>query len=48
MPKPFIEYLDGNNLFACRICKTHLTSLSELISKDYRSQHGTAYLFNNM
>lgn len=48
MPKLFIEYLEGNNLFVCKHCHTHLVKLSDLISRAYRSQHGTAFLFDNV
>ena len=47
MPRLFIEYLEGENIYMCKRCKCHLTSLSELISEAFRGQSGTAYLFNN-
>lgn len=48
MPKVFVEFLEGNNIFVCAKCNTHLSSLGELISKAFRGQHGTAYLFHSV
>ncbi len=48
MPKVFVEYLDGNNIYVCAKCNTHLSSLEELISKAFRSFNGPAYLFNSV
>ena len=48
MPKVFVEFLEGNNIFVCGKCNTHLSSLGELISKAFRGQHGTAYLFHSV
>ena len=33
MGKLFYEYLEGNNIYACVTCNTHLSSYNELISK---------------
>ncbi|CAO3623272.1 unnamed protein product [Cunninghamella blakesleeana] len=38
-------YLDGNNIYGCKNCKTHLTTGDDLISPDFQGQHGQAYLF---
>ena len=48
MPKKFLEFVEGHNIYVCKRCKTHLSSLSQLISKHYRSQHGNAYLFDTV
>jgi hypothetical protein len=48
MPKVFVEFVEGNNIFVCGKCNTHLSSLGELVSKAFRGQHGTAYLFNSV
>ncbi len=48
MPRVFVEFIEGDNLFMCRKCQTHLSSLSDLISKAFRGQYGTAYLFNKV
>lgn len=36
------------SIFVCRGCHAHLTSGSELISKDFRGRSGKAYLFNSV
>ena len=46
MPRKFFEFLDGENIYICRKCESHLASMSELISKAFRGQYGTAYLFH--
>jgi hypothetical protein len=33
MGKLYVEYLEGNNIYACSTCNVHLSSYSELISK---------------
>ena len=48
MPRKFYNFLDGDNIYICRKCETHLASLNELISKAFRGQHGTAFLFNDV
>ena len=48
MPKVFVQFLEGNNIYVCGKCGTHLSSLAELISKAFRGQHGTAYLFHSV
>lgn len=42
-------YLDGYpRIFACSKCKTHLSAHADLVSKQFRGQHGKAYLFNSV
>ena len=48
MPKKFIHFLEGNNVYACSECSTHLASLSDLISKAFVGKSGRAFLFNSM
>lgn len=48
MPRKFVKFLEGDNIYACSSCGTHLSSLSELISKAFQGQTGRAYLFNNV
>ncbi len=33
MGRFYLDYLEGNNIFTCKICNTHLASYNELISK---------------
>jgi hypothetical protein len=48
MPRKLIKFLEGDNIYSCIHCGTHLTSLSELISKSFNGQSGRAFLFNNV
>ncbi|KNG81664.1 hypothetical protein ANOM_010239 [Aspergillus nomiae NRRL 13137] len=41
-------YLTSNKIFGCRQCKTHLADYDDIISRNFRGQHGKAYLFNNV
>lgn len=42
------EYLDGNKIYGCQTCKTHLADHDEILSRNFRGQHGKAYLFNKV
>ncbi|KAI9209737.1 yippee zinc-binding/DNA-binding /Mis18, centromere assembly-domain-containing protein [Polychytrium aggregatum] len=48
----FKRYLDPetstSRIFGCTVCKTHLSSSDEIISKEFRGQHGKAYLFKTV
>jgi hypothetical protein len=46
MPKKFLEFIEGHNIYICLFCGTHLSSLNDLVSTNYRSHAGNAYLFN--
>ncbi|KAI1816016.1 yippee [Poronia punctata] len=40
-------YLDSiSKIYGCRNCKTHLAIHEEILSQNFRGQHGKAYLFN--
>ncbi|KAF1827167.1 yippee-like protein [Dissoconium aciculare CBS 342.82] len=41
-------YLDGVRIFGCGRCKTHLADNEEVLSRNFRGQHGKAYLFNSV
>ncbi|KAK3379428.1 yippee [Lasiosphaeria ovina] len=41
-------YLDGNKIYGCKNCKAHLANHLDIISRNFRGQHGKAYLFNNV
>ncbi|KAJ5132282.1 Protein yippee-like [Penicillium atrosanguineum] len=41
-------YLTSNKIFGCKTCKTHLADYNDIISRNFRGQHGKAYLFNNV
>lgn len=41
-------YLTSNKIFGCKHCKTHLADYDDIISRNFRGQHGKAYLFNTV
>lgn len=41
-------YLDSNKIYGCKNCKTHLANHDDIISRNFRGQHGKAYLFDNV
>lgn len=41
-------YLDSNKIYGCKNCKTHLANHDDIISRNFRGQHGKAYLFNSV
>ncbi len=43
-----IIYVEDKIYYACKQCGAHLTSYDELISRDYTSSNGRAFLFNNV
>ncbi|MCJ1412453.1 hypothetical protein MMC19_006547 [Ptychographa xylographoides] len=38
-------YLNADRIFGCKSCKTHLATHDSIISRNFRGQHGKAYLF---
>lgn len=48
MPRQLVKFLEGNNIYACRKCGTHLAKLSDLISTQFKAGSGKAYLLNQM
>ncbi|KAI4285282.1 MAG: hypothetical protein L6R35_004694 [Caloplaca aegaea] len=41
-------YLNSDKIFGCKNCKTHLASHDAIISRNFRGQHGKAFLFNTV
>ncbi|KAI9885037.1 MAG: hypothetical protein M1823_003171 [Watsoniomyces obsoletus] len=41
-------YLNSNRIYGCKNCKTHLGDHDDIISRNFRGQHGKAYLFENV
>ncbi|KAJ4391937.1 protein yippee-like moh1 [Gnomoniopsis smithogilvyi] len=39
-------YLDGSKIYGCHKCHAHLADHDEILSRNFRGQHGKAYLFN--
>lgn len=48
MGKKFLHYLDAQKLYACKNCKAHLSSKSQLQSKDFWAGNGKAFLFSEV
>lgn len=48
MGKEFQEYLDCSHVYACEVCKSHLTSQKYLISKAFSGRLGRAFLFEKI
>ncbi|KAI4205306.1 MAG: hypothetical protein LQ346_001454 [Caloplaca aetnensis] len=41
-------YLNSDKIFGCKNCKTHLASHDTIISRNFRGQHGKAFLFSTV
>ncbi|ERF72075.1 Proteim yippee-like 3 [Endocarpon pusillum Z07020] len=41
-------YLDSTKIFGCKNCKTHLANYDDIISRNFRGQHGKAFLFSSV
>ncbi|KAK7435731.1 ferric reductase like transmembrane component [Colletotrichum acutatum] len=41
-------YLNSNKVYGCKTCKAHLSNHEDIISRNFRGQHGKAYLFNSV
>lgn len=41
-------YLSGTKIYGCANCKAHLADHDDILSRNFRGQHGKAYLFNNV
>ncbi|TFK20154.1 yippee-like protein [Coprinopsis marcescibilis] len=49
MGMTFRRYLNaGGRIYGCSSCKTHLASLSNMMSRAFNGQHGRAYLFESV
>jgi len=46
MENDAMVYLDGPQIYTCGMCRTHLTSHDDIISKSFHGRHGRAYLFD--
>ena len=45
MGKLFLEYLQASRLYTCRQCQVHLSSAQDLLSKDFSTRQGKAFLY---
>lgn len=41
-------YLSSTKIYGCKTCKTHLANHDDIISRNFRGQHGKAYLFHTV
>ncbi|KAI9795184.1 MAG: hypothetical protein M1816_000206 [Peltula sp. TS41687] len=41
-------YLNSNRIYGCKNCKTHLSNHDDILSRNFRGQHGKAFLFDNV
>jgi len=41
-------YLDSHKIYGCKSCKTHFANYDDIISRNFRGQHGKAFLFNSV
>ncbi|KAF2746664.1 yippee-like protein [Sporormia fimetaria CBS 119925] len=41
-------YLKSDRIYGCKNCKTHLSNHDGIISRNFRGQHGKAYLFDQV
>lgn len=41
-------YLNADKIFGCRECKAHLADSNDIISRNFRGQHGKAFLFESV
>eukprot|EP00878_Enallax_costatus_P004162 GHUV01004391.1.p1 GENE.GHUV01004391.1~~GHUV01004391.1.p1 ORF type:complete len:133 (+),score=24.76 GHUV01004391.1:106-504(+) len=47
MGRLFLQHLEGNSL-CCKSCKTHLALHDDLLSKQFHSKNGPAWLFESV
>ena len=48
MGRLHVMFLEGDKIYACARCNTHLSERNEIISKEFMGGHGRAYLFNRV
>lgn len=41
-------YLNSSRIYGCKNCKTHLSNHDDILSRNFRGQHGKAYLFDTV
>lgn len=44
----FNVYLNCQKIYGCKYCKTHLSNQDDIVSKNFRGQHGKAFLFDTV
>jgi len=48
MGRTNLTYLSSTRIFGCAKCRTHLTIIECMISRQFNGQHGRAYLFSSV
>eukprot|EP01088_Endostelium_zonatum_P005074 TRINITY_DN16500_c0_g1_i1.p1 TRINITY_DN16500_c0_g1~~TRINITY_DN16500_c0_g1_i1.p1 ORF type:complete len:112 (+),score=8.18 TRINITY_DN16500_c0_g1_i1:115-450(+) len=48
MGRLFKIYINGNGVYVCTQCGTHLSKSDDIISKSFQGRHGKAYLFDKV
>ncbi|KAK9381110.1 Yippee/Mis18 [Kockiozyma suomiensis] len=41
-------FLEDSRVYGCKACNTHLSNYHDIISRQFRGQHGKAYLFEKV
>jgi hypothetical protein len=45
MGRVFQNFLDGDKIYICNTCHTHIATHDDILSKAFHGRHGKAYLF---
>eukprot|EP01025_Chloroclados_australasicus_P042537 TRINITY_DN4523_c1_g1_i1.p5 TRINITY_DN4523_c1_g1~~TRINITY_DN4523_c1_g1_i1.p5 ORF type:complete len:113 (-),score=11.64 TRINITY_DN4523_c1_g1_i1:476-814(-) len=48
MGRPFKQYLNGQKIYVCSVCRAHCADHDSIVSKAFQGRHGRAYLFSNV
>eukprot|EP01026_Neomeris_dumetosa_P069206 TRINITY_DN6828_c0_g1_i1.p2 TRINITY_DN6828_c0_g1~~TRINITY_DN6828_c0_g1_i1.p2 ORF type:complete len:139 (-),score=3.28 TRINITY_DN6828_c0_g1_i1:545-961(-) len=48
MGRVFLQYLDSDVVYQCNCCGTHLTTIDDLMSRQFHCKNGRAYLFHKV
>ncbi|KAH7278608.1 hypothetical protein KP509_38G048600 [Ceratopteris richardii] len=48
MGQLFKQYLSGDRIYCCSICKAHAATHDQIYAKAFQGRFGPAYLFNNV
>ena len=48
MGRLHVMFLEGDKIYACARCNTHLSERNEIISKEFMGGYGRVYLFNRV
>ena len=48
MPKKFVKFLDSNNLYVCRKCQSHFTTVGDQLHESFTPSLPPLILFTDM